>query len=495
MLTAGLFLWGAYLCLWNIGAANTHVDERIYVRAGWAYLHGDFSPNREHPPTAKYLYGLVQVLFGEGVLAPRVLAGLLTLAVAVILWIWLRREVGFTRALLPVALWLLLPRGLDGGGERLDRFALLEPVMIVCTVGAMACAWQWFRSGRWPWIAASGMLMGCAITSKVSAASVLVGFLVLLVARRPPRRVARDVAVFVIALAVTAVGLYLPMGMADAVGFMMRMQSEHNAAGHLVTVAGITGAFPPWWGNLWFTAVGVGIPTTVVLTIGLLGMAVAGHPGRLHLFVAVALGALLAFHLFGTNVALPHYYSAWFWMLAVLAGLGLAALISPRSERPSPVGVHPKPTVPGPARSPARGIAGWSGAVVGAAALLLVVAIATRLTVYTWQERARGLALVEAALAADPAADGDVLIAGMAPWEYAPYIARDDAIGDPGTVDGADVRAILVKESPRFGVDARVRAFVDNTDRGVRMLQLDDVTVYILEARLISPGDTLVLEQ
>jgi hypothetical protein len=468
-----VFLWGAYLCLWNIGSANQNADEGIYVEAGWDYVHGDFAANREHPPTAKYLFGVVQLIFGEGLLAPRIFVGLLTLAVGVVIWLWLRREIGFTLALIPAALWLLLPRGVAGGAERLDRFALLEPVMVAFTVFAMAAAWMWFRTERWPWIIASGVFMGLAITAKVSAVVILVGFLVLLVTRRPLARVLRDAALFVVALVVTAVALYLPMGMTDAVGYMLQTQAEHNAAGHLITVAGITGSFPPWWANLWFAVVGVGIPTAAVLTAGLVAAVGAGRPRRLVLFVGTALGALLVFHLFGSNVALPHYYYAWFWMLAVLAGLGLAGLL-----RPGP-----------------RSVLVVVGRVVGILALLLVVVIAARLSVYTWQERAAGMALVEDALEEDPAPDGDVLVAGMAPWEYEPYIDEDEIVGDPALVDTADIRAIVVKHSPRFGIDPRIQSFVDQAQPGVRLEQLDDTYVYILDARLVSAGDTLVLER
>lgn len=470
---ATVFLWGAYLCLWNVGSANPNYDEGIYIGAGWDYVHGDFSANREHPPTAKYLFGVVQLVFGEGLLPPRILVGVLTLAVGVVIWLWLRREVGFVLALIPAALWLLLPRGVSGGAERLDRIALLEPVMVAFTVFAMAAAWMWFRTGRWPWIVASGVLMGLAITSKVSTAVVLVGFVVLLGAGRPVLRTVRDVALFVLALGVTAVVLYLPMGLPDAVSYMLQMQAEHNATGHLMTVAGITSPFPPWWANLWFMVEGIGVPTTIVLAIGLLAAVIVGRPRRLVLFVGTALAALLVFHLFASNVSLPHYYYAWFWMLAVLAGVGLAGLL-----RPGP-----------------RGALVLAGRVVGILTLLVVVVIAARLSVYTWQERPQGMALVKGALEEDPAPDGDVLVAGMAPSEYDPYFEADEIVGDPSLVDGADIRAIVLKHSPRFGIDPRVQAFVDQAQPGVRLEQLDDTFVYILDARLVSAGDALALER
>ncbi len=102
-----LAVWALHQTFWNLLGHNVHGDESVYVRAGWAYLHGDFSANREHPPTAKYLFGAAQVLFGQGVLGPRIVVGVLVVAVGVTLFWWLRREVGFWTGVLVAAMWLL----------------------------------------------------------------------------------------------------------------------------------------------------------------------------------------------------------------------------------------------------------------------------------------------------------------------------------------------------------------------------------------------------
>nr|WP_181025651.1 hypothetical protein [Rathayibacter rathayi] len=61
----GTVLWALFQCFGNLSAANVFSDEPVYLAAGWDYLHGDVSANREHPPVAKYLIGLAQVLLGD----------------------------------------------------------------------------------------------------------------------------------------------------------------------------------------------------------------------------------------------------------------------------------------------------------------------------------------------------------------------------------------------------------------------------------------------
>lgn len=107
---------GLYQCFGNLGAANISSDEPVYLAAGWDYLHGDVSANLEHPPTAKYLIGLAQVLLGEGLLAGRIAAGAAAFLTGLVLWLWFRRELGPTLALVPAGLFLLLPRTAVGAG-------------------------------------------------------------------------------------------------------------------------------------------------------------------------------------------------------------------------------------------------------------------------------------------------------------------------------------------------------------------------------------------
>ncbi|WFR68528.1 hypothetical protein P9139_10505 [Curtobacterium flaccumfaciens] len=84
-----------YLAYWRIGEQNPYTDEVTYMRAGWEYLHGIATANLEHPPTAKYLYGLSQYVVGRGVLGPRIVASTASLGVGVVLLLWLRRPLGW----------------------------------------------------------------------------------------------------------------------------------------------------------------------------------------------------------------------------------------------------------------------------------------------------------------------------------------------------------------------------------------------------------------
>ncbi|WP_181028414.1 glycosyltransferase family 39 protein [Pseudoclavibacter sp. RFBA6] len=470
VLAALVFLWGAYLSLWNLGAANENVDERAYIDAGWAYLHGDMTLNLEHPPTAKYLYGIAQLIGGQGLLSGRVLAGLCVLGTGIILWAWLRRELGGTLALIPTLLWFGLPRGNDDTIVRLDRFALLEPVMVLFLVAAAAAAWQWYRHDRWWWIALSGVLMGAAVTSKVSAAIFLVAFLVLAFVRRPVWRILRDVAIFVAALGGTFVALYSPVDMVAAITYMLEMQSEHNTVGHMVAVAGEVTASPPWWSNLWYMLVGMGAPALVLVGVGSVAALVVGRPSRLVLFLGTGLAGLLAFHLVGSNVALSHYYTAWFWLMCALAGIGVAALLAPGNrDRVTGVG---------------RG--------VGVVALVLALGVSAGMTAYVANDRPRGAALVQEALALDPAIDGSILVAAMPGHQYGPYWA-DLAVTSLDELAVRDVRAIVIGDDARFQPDERITEFVDAHRAEIRIVQLDDAELIILDAplRLTDGGETL----
>lgn len=52
-----------YQCFWNLAGSNITGDENIYLQSGWQYVHGDFTANREHPPTIGD--GLCRLGFGR----------------------------------------------------------------------------------------------------------------------------------------------------------------------------------------------------------------------------------------------------------------------------------------------------------------------------------------------------------------------------------------------------------------------------------------------
>ncbi|GLK18702.1 hypothetical protein [Herbiconiux flava] len=454
-----VFGWAVYQAFWNLGAANYNSDEPIYVEAGWAYVHGDFSANREHPPTAKLLIGLAQLVLGEGAPAGRILVAVTVLLGGLVLYLWLRREIGWAGALFASGAWMLMPHGVTSG-PRLDRFAVLEPFMVFFALCAFAAAWQWFRlrsraertSGTrpwlpWVWLVVSAIAMAFSVTSKVSTAVMIPAILLLPLLARRVRDAVIGAVVFVAVFGVVAVGLYLPMGIRSAVTYMLQMQSEHNAAGHLVVVAGVATTDPPWWTNLLYSVEGMGIAASAVLVVGLIA-AFWLRPPALTLYVFGGMALLLVFHLFVSRVMLSHYYYVWVWPACVLAGIGVAVLLASRVRL-------------------LRLLAG----------LLVVVAVGSSLWVSAViaNERAVGVALVLPSLEAEGVPDGDVLVGGMAPWEYSTYLEGH------WTTDPADpdIVAVATKESLRFPVDPAVEAVVD--DDAAEELVLDDVTLYILD--------------
>lgn len=452
-----LSAWALYQCYWNIGAANFHADEPNYINSGWGYLHGDFAGNREHPPTAKYLMGLVQVLFGQGVLAPRILTSTLVLATGVVIWFWLRREAGPIAALSAASLWLLLPRGVEGVGDRLDRFAVLEPYMVCFAIMAFAAMWQWYRRSGWLWLILGATLMAASVTSKLSSAVILPAILLLPLFARSWRMALAGGAVFVAVFCSVFTIVYLPMGMRSALAFMLQMQSEHNAAGHLVDVAGLITAFPPWWANIWYMFVGVGIPGTVALSVATAAVVLSKRV-TLWGFLGTALLFLAVFYLIVSSVALGHYYYGWMGIVSVLAGLGLAALLRPGG---------------GLVR---RGALLTIGAVITILALLSAVG----LSVSIWKERPKGAALVEHSLVEHGVQTGSILTAGVTAGTFGAYL------GDRATSDqtAPGIVAVLVGWSTRYPPDPVLLAFIDDHKDRFVSVQLDDLTLYIVDGTL-----------
>ncbi|KQQ07297.1 ArnT family glycosyltransferase [Rathayibacter sp. Leaf296] len=454
-------LWGLVQCFGNLTAANVNSDEPVYLSAGWDYLHGDVSANLEHPPTAKYVLGLAQLLLGEGLFAGRLAAAAATFLTGAILWFWLKRELGFVLALIPAGLFLLLPRSSAGGPGRIDRFAILEPFMILFAVAAMAAAWAWARrEGARAWLMPlAGALLALSVTSKLTTAVLAPVVLIplLMVGRRSRRRAWLGAASFSAAFLVTAVLAYLPVHPVEAIRYLVDFQSEHNADGHLIDVAGAAYAFPPWWANLWFTAVGLGVPALAVLLAGLLLALIAPRQRALVLYLGSATALLLVFHLAISSVALPHYYAVWAWLLCALAGVSVAEALRGRVSLPPRV---------------ARG--------VGAVLLAASVVIGATSTVGVLQERPTGVARVADALRERGLDEGLVLVQGMSSGVYVPYL------GDRYTTDPASegIVAIAIQESARFPVDPAVTAYLEGPGASDEVLQLDGLDLVLTRGPL-----------
>lgn len=445
-----VFLWGACQAFWNLNALTINADEYIYRLAGWEYIHGIYNLNLEHPPTAKYIIGLFELLFGPTYLAGRIAAATVSFGTGIILWVWLKREIGWYYALIPAGLWLLLPRGMSGAqpGTRIDRLTLLEPFMILFAVAAFAAAWAWYRDRSWFVLALAGACMGLSATSKVTTAVLLPAFLILILGTRRLKTILFACVIFYGTAAAVAVLVYLPLGIRHALGYMISFQAQQNKVGHLTIVDGVAYAHPPWWTNLNYLLHGTGLVTVIVLAAGIL-VSLFAKPRILIAYLATGLGLLLVFYLAIAQNALTNYYYAWMWAASALTGIGIAWLLKRR----------------GP----------WRIAALIVACILLVgaVRVSVQTSIEIWQARPFGMARVPDALK-HAHVTGRILAEGLAPTTYGPYVKA--------TTNPADkVAAILTMDSPRFPIDPVVKAFLAEHSNEYTRTVLDDISLYVLD--------------
>jgi hypothetical protein len=252
-------------------------------------------------------------------------------------------------------------------------------------------------------------------------------------------------------LLATAVAVYLPAGL-SALRYMVDFQSAHNDSGHLVAVGSYVGEFPPWWANAWYMATAVGGAGMLVLTVGTVAACAIARPRRLIGLLAAAIGMLMVLHMLVMNVALSQYWYAWLWPTAVLAGLGIVALYR---------------------RGGAYRYVSW--ALVAALTVSGVQSV-----VDVAGQRPSGMALVDAARAADPGPDGAILVTGGAPWDWQPFLEQTPVTAVE-EVAAAQVTAIVVKRSRARPPDPRV---LELTEREGRRIDIDDVELYLFEGPL-----------
>ncbi|MFP3464923.1 ArnT family glycosyltransferase [Leifsonia sp. SIMBA_070] len=448
-----VFLWGAYQSLWSIATATPNADEPQYVLVGRLYLHGDLAANHEQPPTAKYLFGAIQLVFGEGPLAPRLLVGALTVIGGVIVFLWLRPELGWLPALVPTAFWLLLPRGIAASTEfRLDRFAVLDPVMVFFAIAAMAAAWQWHRGRSVVWIGVAAVCLGLSATSKPTTAVMIPAFLVLILLRRKAKEVLIALAVAAVALAATVLLVYWPIGIVMGLRDLIEFQAAQNATGHLIDLGSVATAHPPWWANFYFAWKGFGRLTVAVFVIGGFAALFDRRNRVLVVYLLLALAPLMIFYLFIAKNALPSYYYAWSWALCLLAGIGCVWLLRPRASRGLTVVLR----------------------TVGVSVLALALAAALHTSALVWNDGPTGFGRVDQTLRSAGIDQGMVLVSGVAPWE------PDESIHGRWTTDPTArcIVAVATKQSARSPIAPDVAAFIEAHRAQLRQTMLDAVTFY-----------------
>lgn len=110
---------------WLLEPNQPHNDDnRFYVPAAIAYVHGDFAPNHEHPPVAKIIMGLGWLAFHgitDATTACRIPVVMLWAWTCLLLYERVRESTSVTAAIGATGAFILLPRVLfDAHAETLD---------------------------------------------------------------------------------------------------------------------------------------------------------------------------------------------------------------------------------------------------------------------------------------------------------------------------------------------------------------------------------------
>jgi 4-amino-4-deoxy-L-arabinose transferase-like glycosyltransferase len=356
-------LAGLFTSFFRLSTASVTPDEPGYVGAGWIYMHAHVGAlpftvpnNLEHPPLAKYLFGLAQVLAGHrSLLSARVVAATCTVLTGVVLAVFIGRAANRWAGLLAASLFVMLPQhGLFS--DSIGRHAMLEPVAILFSVSALAASWWWFAGSgarAWAWALIAGVLTGCATSAKESAFLGMIGVVVLGVAltsrswRALAERVAQSASALVVA-GLVFLALYLPVGSPmKLVRHMIEFQSRESECGHPVNVAGNSYWFPPWWANFWFAGHTVGAAATALL-LATCGVAVYGvMTDRVVQWLLASLVGPVIFFCFLTTIALPYYWTLWAPAYYSLAAIGTVKLctLALRAEWRRPIALAAGVTV------------------------------------------------------------------------------------------------------------------------------------------------------
>ena len=485
-----LGLWAIFLSFFRIGVPQVLWDEPIYALAGWRYVHGEtfapgqggslgeFADNFEHPPFAKYLFGLSEVVAGgQSITATRVVAALACLATAALIGWWLARRYDRWTGLAAAAVVAITPLVVPPSVVRFGRLGMLDSVAGMLLVASLLLAWRWStRTGRdaLRWAIAAGVVAGLATSAKESGFLVLLGPVLLTMwqARRSLRQL-RDRLLQSAVMAVVAVGTfiatYLPVGHPFArIDYLWTFQTRHSRLGHPVVVAGRSMTHPPWWANLWFAWNGLGALLAILLAVGVLA-ALALNRDRVVAFWGAALVGPIVFFFFVADVALPFYWVMWVPLAMAVSVTGWRALVL-WAARLAP---HRAWTVP------------LAAGVV--AALAAVPAVGNTGTTATLQ--AVGVQRVPLVMRAG-GLHGPILATGVSVFDLRTYLHDYQVAGTPTRPGPADT---VVIGSPRCGVatDRVAAALVSlNLKRGrIQKLYADpQVVVYGRTAPLLAPG-------
>ena len=431
--------------VWRIGTTTVLFDEPIYAAVGRNYLDGDFSDSAGHPPLVTYLFGVAQTLLGEGVDSARVVSALASAVIAVLLWRLGTVMLGSTAGLVAAGLWIALPRSVGSNevgtpGERLERFAYLEPVTAMFMLCALWFGWRLCQRLRAVDAIGLGCAVGLATGSKLTGVfiAIPIGLFLLASERR------RAIGPLVLAGAVSVVAFlttYAPAGRAadDALASMLEFQSDHADAGHLVFVAGESTLHPPWYTELWyhFDADGPWL-TAAALALTCLAFLERTRRRAVLLCFSSVIGIYLCLSLLPFEIR--HYrYVVWPPLVLLLAA-GVTAAFGTASRS-------------------------WRGVGMASLAVLVVVGFSSLLRLATLEPEdyaALGTELRERGF------DTDTRIEVFGPLNVAAYHLPDwdlSAGEVPVTSQDADIVLVDSTYSVRFG-DPTLKGVVDSFEMG-----------------------------
>jgi 4-amino-4-deoxy-L-arabinose transferase-like glycosyltransferase len=518
-------LAGVFENTYHLSVGSALADEHTYAVAGWRLIHGKVGPtpattatvaaNLEHPPLAKYLFGLAQVIAGHAydLDADRAVSVICTLGTALIMGLLVARIVGRWSGLLTSALVLLLPETVSPQLTRYGRNGMLDPVSELFMVASVALAWLWLTSsGRRSvgWAIGLGLVTGLASSAKENGFLGVVGPValgVLLAGLSGGFRAAGWRAMQASLAAVLAVAVflatYLPLGHVLArVHYLIRFQSVQSKAGHLINVDGRVYLHPPWWANFYYAGQGVGVVTSVALVVAAIAAVVLVRTPAMLLMVTALVGPVV-FHCVLAGVTLPYYWTLWEPAFLALAAMGITGLfaraVRPRSShsaRPARDGAHVVGTSRmGRAMRPGARSVLW---LVPAVVLAVIPAVsAARELRTTATVRPFGPDALPALFARDHVS-GPVGLTGLSESQLVYYVdlAR---ISMTVTAASANWQAVIVSQPGcRVSIDPGVRALVATNEANgrLRLVHSDRMLmVYLASGRLQIPTPAQVAVQ
>lgn len=324
--TAIVAALAVFVAFGRLGVASWQMDELVYRDSGLAYLRGDFREAHGHPPLGQWLYGIAAWLGGPEASVVRLPAALATLTTGVVLFAFAREVAGPWAGVATLAVFALMPcTAMMAGGSvlplRVDRFALLDPVLGGLVALGSWLGWRWRARGGSARAAAAGFAIGLASMTKVvgiAVAPVIVLF-VLWHRRRPALR---ESVAFAAAGCAAVIAVYAPFGaMAPvAINDMLAFQTWHRATGHPAIVAETFHLHPPWWALFrWQWDAEGSVP--MLATFGAVLMSSVTVASAVRWYLLALIGALIGFLTGVANIALPHYVDDWWPPLALLTGI------------------------------------------------------------------------------------------------------------------------------------------------------------------------------